>query len=122
MRHLPTDKVQSIGFGAEYAGERIAAALADYDNDTALAALVFAEPAIPAVFCSIRRPYMAAEKSAVEKLRHDKIVVLVSGIQPQPMSALFKSGVVDLIGIENFCGNIDEALRKSTEIVSGCAV
>lgn len=57
-------------------------------------------------------------ESAVEKMRHDKVTVLVSGIQPQPMSALYKSGVVDLIGIENFCGNIDEALRKSAEIVA----
>jgi hypothetical protein len=26
--------------------------------------------------------------------------------------------VVDTIGIENFCGNIDEALRKSCEIMA----
>jgi SulP family sulfate permease len=57
-------------------------------------------------------------ESAVEKLRHDKVVVLVSGIQAQPMSALYKSGVVEMIGIENFCGNIDEALKKSAEIIS----
>lgn len=56
-------------------------------------------------------------ESAVEKLQRDKVVVLVSGIQAQPMSALYKSGVVDLIGIENFCGNLDEALRKSADIV-----
>ena len=57
-------------------------------------------------------------ESAVEKLRHDKVVVLVSGIQAQPMSALYKSGVVEMIGIENFCGNIDEALKKSAEIIA----
>jgi sulfate permease, SulP family len=55
-------------------------------------------------------------ESAVEKLRRDKVTILVSGIQPQPMSALYKSGVVDLIGVENFCGNVDEALRKSAEV------
>jgi hypothetical protein len=38
------------------------------------------------------------------------------------MSALYKSGVVDLIGIENFCGNIDEALHKSGEIAAIKAV
>jgi SulP family sulfate permease len=54
-------------------------------------------------------------ESAVEKMRKHGVTVLVTGIQPQPMSALFKSGVVDLIGIENFCGNIDEALKKSRE-------
>jgi SulP family sulfate permease len=61
-------------------------------------------------------------ESAVEKMQHDKVVVLVSGIQPQPMSALYKSGVVDLIGIENFCGNIDEALKRSREIVEAPAL
>jgi sulfate permease, SulP family len=68
---------------------------------------------------SIDSTGVQAFESAVEKLRHDKVTVLVSGIQPQPMSALYKSGIVDLIGIENFCGNIDEALRKSGEIVAG---
>lgn len=57
-------------------------------------------------------------RSSIEKLLHDKVVVLVSGIQPQPMSALYKSGVVDLIGVENFCGNIDEALRRSAEMIA----
>jgi sulfate permease, SulP family len=61
-------------------------------------------------------------ESAVEKLRRDNVTVLVSGIQAQPMSALYKSGVVDLIGIENFCGNIDEALHKSGEIAAIKAV
>jgi len=50
---------------------------------------------------------------AVEKMRRDGVRIYVTGIQPQPMSALFKSGVADLIGIENFCGDIDEALRRS---------
>jgi SulP family sulfate permease len=56
--------------------------------------------------------------SAVEKLRRDHVTVLVSGIQPQPMSALYKAGVADLIGIENFCANIDEALQKSAGMVT----
>ena len=32
------------------------------------------------------------------------------------MSVLHKSGVADLIGIENFCGNIDEALEKGRKL------
>jgi hypothetical protein len=44
--------------------------------------------------------------------------VYVTGIQAQPMSALYKSGVVDLICIENFCGNIDEALEKSRQLLA----
>lgn len=67
---------------------------------------------------SIDSTGVQAFESAVEKLQRDRVIVLVSGIQPQPMSALFKNGVVDTIGIENFCGNIDEALRKAGQIVS----
>lgn len=67
---------------------------------------------------SIDSTGVQAFESAVEKLRKDKVTVLVSGIQPQPMSALYKSGIVDLIGIENFCGNIDEALQRSGEIAT----
>lgn len=59
-----------------------------------------------------------AFRSAVEKLLHDGVTVFVTGIQPQPMSSLYKSGVVDLIRVENFCGNIDEALQKSRQIVA----
>lgn len=61
-------------------------------------------------------------ESAVEKLRKHGVIVLVTGIQPQPMSALFKSGVADLIGIENFCGNIDEALKRSREYLAALPV
>ena len=53
---------------------------------------------------------------AVEKMRRDNVKIFVTGIQPQPMSALYKSGVADLIGVENFCGNIDEALKLSARI------
>jgi SulP family sulfate permease len=52
-----------------------------------------------------------ALRTALEKLRRDRVLVLITGIQPQPMSVLHKSGVADLIGIENFCATIDEALE-----------
>ncbi len=53
-----------------------------------------------------------ALRTAVEKMHRDHVLVLITGIQPQPMSVLHKSGVADLIGIENFCGDIDEALAQ----------
>ncbi len=55
---------------------------------------------------------LRAFRTAVEKLRHDGVEVFITGIQPQPMSVLHKTGVADLIGIENFCGDINEALEK----------
>jgi SulP family sulfate permease len=59
-----------------------------------------------------------AFRATVEKMQHDGVAIFVTGIQAQPMSALFKSGVVDLIGVERFCGNIDEALLKTREFLA----
>jgi SulP family sulfate permease len=53
-----------------------------------------------------------AFRTAVEKMRRDHVTIYVTGMQPQPMKTLYKSGVVDMIGVENFCANIDEALER----------
>lgn len=58
---------------------------------------------------------LQAFRTAVEKLQRDKVRIFVTGIQPQPMSLLHKAGVADLIGIENFCGDINEALKKGRD-------
>jgi SulP family sulfate permease len=65
---------------------------------------------------SIDATGLQAFRTAVEKLRRDGVVIYVTGIQPQPMSLLHKTGVADMIGIENFCGNIDEALEKGGKL------
>jgi SulP family sulfate permease len=59
---------------------------------------------------------LQAFRTAVEKLRRDGVIIFVTGIQPQPMSVLHRSGVADRIGIENFCGTIDEALERGRNI------
>ena len=51
-------------------------------------------------------------RTAVEKMQRDGVLVLITGIQPQPMSVLHKSGNADAIGIDNFCANLDEALER----------
>jgi SulP family sulfate permease len=60
-----------------------------------------------------------AFRTAVEKMQRDHVAVFVTGIQPQPMKTLHLSGVADLIGIENFCGDIDEALERCRQIFGG---
>jgi len=42
--------------------------------------------------------------------------LILSGIQPQPMKVLFKAGLVDKIGLENICPNIDASLKRAWEI------
>ena len=45
--------------------------------------------------------------------RRQKIHVIFSHVNKQPMSVFEKSGFVDMVGIENFMPNIDEALEFS---------
>jgi hypothetical protein len=43
--------------------------------------------------------------------------VLLSDVQPQPRAALERSGLLDEIGREYLCGNIDEALGLAEQRV-----
>jgi SulP family sulfate permease len=50
---------------------------------------------------------------AWEKMRRDGIVVLITAIQPQPMKMVYRSGLAERIGLENFCADLDEALDRA---------
>jgi hypothetical protein len=40
------------------------------------------------------------------------------GVQPQPMKALFNAGLVDKIGLDNICANVDVALKRAGELLA----
>jgi SulP family sulfate permease len=61
---------------------------------------------------------LQAFRTAVEKMQRDGVKIFITGIQPHPMKVLHDSGVADLIGIDNFCGNIDEALDRCRQVTS----
>ena len=50
---------------------------------------------------------------AVEKMQRDGVRILLTAVQPQPMKALSESGLVEKLGLNNFCANIDEALERA---------
>jgi sulfate permease, SulP family len=54
---------------------------------------------------------------AVEKMQRDGVRILLTAVQPQPMQILFKAGLVDALGLENFCANIDQALEQSRKVL-----
>lgn len=56
-------------------------------------------------------------KQAFQDSKKKGIRFLLSGIQPQPMEALKKSELLDLIGPENVLLNIDEALKRARTIL-----
>lgn len=49
----------------------------------------------------------------------NKIVVVLSGVNPQVHSALNKAGFYDLVGEKNICPNINVALSRAEEIMKG---
>ncbi len=55
---------------------------------------------------------------AVEKMHRDGVTILLTAVQPQPMKVLYKSGLVDKLGVDNFCANIDEALSRAAELLA----
>lgn len=54
---------------------------------------------------------------AVEKMHRDGVQVLLTAVQPQPMKVMHESGLVDRIGLDNFCASIDQALERAREIL-----
>ncbi len=65
---------------------------------------------------------LRALELAIEKMHRDGVSVLLTGVQPQPMSLLYRSGLVDQIGIENFCAHIEEALARAESLLQAEAV
>jgi SulP family sulfate permease len=55
----------------------------------------------------------------LDKFERKGTHLLLSGVQPQPMKVLFKAGFVDKVGLDNFCANVDEALRRATQLLAG---
>lgn len=49
----------------------------------------------------------------------NKIVVVLSGVNPQVHSALHKAGFYDLVGEKNICPNINVAISRAEEIMKG---
>jgi len=54
---------------------------------------------------------------AIDKMRRDHVAILLTAVQPQPMKALFQSGLVDTLGLDSFCANLDEALARARKLI-----
>lgn len=58
---------------------------------------------------------LLAIEDLVTSMNRQGIYFLLSGAHAQPLFAMRGSGLLDLIGDDRLCGNIDEALRKARE-------
>ncbi|MBQ4110768.1 MAG: STAS domain-containing protein [Clostridia bacterium] len=55
-------------------------------------------------------------ESIIKTCKKKKITLILSHVNEQPMKVFEKSGLYEKIGSENFCANIDEALKRASEI------
>ena len=55
---------------------------------------------------------------AVEKLHRDRVKILLTAVQPQPMKVMFESGFVGFLGEHKFCADLDQALILARQLLS----
>ena len=58
-----------------------------------------------------------ALRVAVEKLHRDRVRILLTGVQPQPMKVMFESGFVSWLGEQKFCADLDQALALARRLL-----
>lgn len=56
-----------------------------------------------------------ALRQVIERSRKEGTLVVLSGVHTQPLIALDRAGILDDLGEENVCGNIDDALNRARE-------
>jgi SulP family sulfate permease len=56
-----------------------------------------------------------ALREVVRRTQKDGALLLISDVHAQPMSALVRSDLIDEIGEENLCGNLEHALARARE-------
>jgi SulP family sulfate permease len=54
---------------------------------------------------------------AIEKMERDHVRVLLTALQPQPMKVMHAAGLIDRIGLDNVCANLDEALARARALL-----
>lgn len=55
--------------------------------------------------------------SFLEKCQRSNIHIIISGLPPKPYLTLKKHGIIDRIGPENICVNIEQALQRARECI-----
>ena len=55
-------------------------------------------------------------EALLEKCKERGATVLISHINPQPLKAMKKAGIYDMIGKENFCTDINSAMERAKSL------
>lgn len=54
-----------------------------------------------------------------KRCEEQNIRIVMSHVNTQPMNSMIKSGFADLVGRDNFCRHIDDAIERAVEITEG---
>lgn len=61
---------------------------------------------------------MQALEEVIERTRGDHTTLILSGIHAQPLTALNKAGVLELLGQDNVCADINMALERAQQLLA----
>jgi SulP family sulfate permease len=53
-----------------------------------------------------------------EKLHHRGGHLVISGLHAQPLFAMERSGFIERLGLQNLCGDLDQALKRARELLA----
>lgn len=83
-------------------------------DDTSEDVLILRMRSVPAIDASALHELF----DIVEKCRKNNITLIFSHVNEQPMKMMHKAGFDKEVGLENFCSNIDTALKRAETIVN----
>ncbi len=83
--------------------------LMNIPTDKSINAIILRMRGVPALDATALRTLIKMYK----KCQKNEVTLILSHVQNQPKSVMEKSGFVSQIGHENFCNNIDEALKRA---------
>ena len=96
-----------IFFGA---ADKIAGVLSDPDNRV----IILRMRSVPAIDATGIHSF----ETIIKTCQKNDITLIMSHVNEQPMKVFAKAGMVEEIGAENFCANIDEALARAESITA----
>ena len=96
-----------IFFGA---ADKIAGILSDPDNRV----IILRMRSVPAIDATGIHSF----ETIIKTCQKNDITLIMSHVNEQPMKVFAKAGMVEEIGAENFCANIDEALARAAAITA----
>lgn len=60
---------------------------------------------------------LKALKSFYHNSKHSGIALIISGLHVQPLNEMIKADLYDLVGADNVCANIDDALTRARQLL-----